>query len=154
MLVDHELWFYYAGAAASLHSRQGPAYQIGLATLTVDRFVALEAGAEEGTMTTTVLTCGDQTHLLVNAVVNPGGYLLTEVLDAEGVPLAGFTRDDALPFEGSPIYQRIAWREQSDLRALAGQAFRLRFVLCRAALYAFRLAHPNARASDLLAGIC
>lgn len=154
IVVDHELWFYYAGAAATLHSRQGPTYQIGLATLTVDRFVALEAGAEEGEVTTTVLTGGDQTHLLVNAVVNPGGYLLTEVLDAAGVPLPGFTRADALPFEGSTIYQRIAWREQSDLRALAGQAFQLRFVFCRAALYAFRLAHPNARASDLLAGIC
>ena len=154
IVVDTELWFYYAGAAAALHSRQGPAYQIGLATLTVDRFVALEAGEEEGEITTTVLTCGDQTHLLVNAVVNPGGYLLTEVLDAEGIPLVGFTRDDALPFEGSTIYQHIAWREQPDLRALAGQAIRFRFVLRRAALYAFRLAHPNARASDLLAGIC
>lgn len=154
IVVGNELWFYYAGAAAALHSRGGPAYQIGLATLTVDRFVALEAGEEEGAITTTVLTCGDQTHLLVNAIVNPGGYLLTEMLDAEGEPLAGFTRDDALPFEGSNIYQLITWRTQPDLRALAGQTIRLRFVLCRAALYAFRLAHPNARASDLLAGIC
>jgi len=154
IVVDNELWFYYAGAATTRHRRQGPAYQIGLATLTVDRFVALEAGEEEGAVTTTVLTCGDQTHLLLNAVVNPGGSLLTEVLDPAGVPLAGFTREDALPFEGNSTYQRITWRKEQDLRALAGQPIHFRFILRRAALYAFRLAHPNARASDLLAGIC
>ncbi|MBX3016043.1 MAG: GntR family transcriptional regulator [Caldilineaceae bacterium] len=154
IVMGNELWFYYAGAVAPLHSRREPAYQMGLATLTVDRFVALEADAEEGAVTTTVLTCGDQTHLLVNAVVNPGGYLLTEVLDAAGNPIAGFTRDDALPFAGSTIYQLIAWRTQPDLRALTTQPIRFRFILHQAALYAFRLAHPNARASDLLAGIC
>ena len=154
IVVDNELWFYYAGASKPLHGRGGAAYQIGLATITVDRFVALEAGDEEGTLTSTVIACGDQTHLLLNAVVNPGGYLLVEILDAAGNGIAGFTRADALSFEGSSTYHLATWRDQPNLGALTGQAVRFRFHLRRAALYAFRLAHPNARTSDLLAGIC
>lgn len=48
----------------------------------------------------------------------------------------------------------MAWRAQPDLSALAGQTIRFRFILQQSARYAFRLAHLNARASDLLAWIC
>jgi len=105
-------------------------------------------------VTNAVVNVTVQTHLLLNAVVNPGGYLLVEILDAAGNGLAGFTRVDALSFEGSSTYHLATWRDQPNLGALTGQAVRFRFYLRRAALYAFRLAHPNARTSDLLAGIC
>jgi hypothetical protein len=48
----------------------------------------------------------------------------------------------------------VQWAEQPDLASLFGRRVHLRFFLRQAALYAFRLAHPNARASDLVAGIC
>ena len=48
----------------------------------------------------------------------------------------------------------MTWHAQSDLSVLTGQTICCRCILRQAALYAFRLAHPNARASDLLAGIC
>jgi hypothetical protein len=152
-IVGNELWFYYAGARHPLNSGQ-PMHQIGLATLSLDRFIALEAGAEEGRATTESFDCSTQSRLLLNAVVNPGGYVLVEALTEDGVPIAGFTRAEALPVEGNVIYHRVAWREHDDLSDLVGQRICLRFYCCRAALYAFRLAHPDASISDLLAGIC
>jgi len=149
-----ELWFYYAGAAAPINGWPPPNYQIGLATVALDRFVAMEANAEEGTLTTTAITNSEQIDLLVNATVNPGGYLLVELLDEAGVPIAGFTRAEAIPFTANAVYHPMCWQTQPNLQALGKKRFHLRFILCRASLYAFRLAQPNAGPSDLVMGIC
>ncbi|MCL4859417.1 MAG: GntR family transcriptional regulator [Caldilineaceae bacterium] len=154
VVVGNELWLYYAGASLPSTGWKGPSYQIGLATLTLDRFVALEAENEEGSVTTRAIPCTDQTQLLVNAVVNPGGYLLVEVLDANGEAIVGFSRDEAVPFTDNAVYHPITWKTQDDLATLTGRAVSFHFILRNAALYAFRLAHPNARNSDLIAGIC
>lgn len=157
VVVGNELWFYYAGAERAADAGrgwQGPSHQIGLATSVLDRFVALEAGGAEGSVTTRPLRCTDQTHLLLNAVANRDGYVLVEVLDAAGAPIVGFTRAEALPFGDNAVHHRVAWQAHDDLSALNGQMIQLRFLLRNAALYAFRLAHPNARNSDLIAGIC
>lgn len=52
MVVGNELCFHYAGTRQPLNSGQAM-HQIGLATLALDRFAALEAGQEEGWATTT-----------------------------------------------------------------------------------------------------
>lgn len=149
-----ELWFYYAGADQPINGWQPPRYRIGLATLALDRFVAMEATAQEGTLTTTAITNGEQSDLLVNAVVNPNGYLLVEVLDESGEPIAGFTRADSIPFTASAVYHPMRWQTQTSLETLGERTFHLRFILCNASLYAFRLAQPNAGPSDLVVGIC
>jgi len=158
LVVGNELWFYYAGTAEAALGWKGPRQSIGLATVTLDRFVALTpdatSTADEGCLTTVPILCNEQTHLLLNAVVNPGGYLGVEVLDAAGQPIPGFTRSEMKPFEGSAVYHRVTWQAHEDLGPLVGQSIRFRFVLARASLYAFRLAHPAAGASDLVAGIC
>ncbi|MFN8488491.1 MAG: GntR family transcriptional regulator [Caldilineaceae bacterium] len=154
LVVGNELWFYYAGTAEPPLGWKGPRQSIGLATITLDRFVALMAGADEGCLTTVPILCHDQTYLLLNAVVNPGGYLWVEVLDTEGQPIPGFTRQAMTPFEGSVVYHRVTWQAHEDLSPLVGRSIRFRFVFLRASLYAFRLAHPTAGASDLVAGIC
>jgi hypothetical protein len=154
VVVGNELWFYYAGAMKQASGWKGPTQRIGLATLTLDRFVALEAEGVEGSLTTTAMPCTDQTQVLLNAVVNPGGYVLVEVLDTGGNAIAGFTRAEAIPFTDNAVHHQVVWQGHSDLSALSGSLLRLRFILRHAALYAFRLAHPGARASDLVAGIC
>ena len=159
IVVGNELWFYYAGMGKPLHSGTST-QRIGLATLTLDRFVALEAGREEGYVTTTPIDCSAQTQLLLNAVVNRRGYVLVEVLDGQDTgpvdqtPIPGYTREDAIPFDDNAVYHRVGWRDHEDLSALSGRPVRLRLILCRAALYGFRLAQPGAGDSDLLAGIC
>jgi hypothetical protein len=146
--MGDELWFYYEGRGDA--RRRG----IGLATVKMDRFISLDAGESEGELLTRPLTITDQTKLLINAVANPGGYVLAEVLDQEGKPIAGFTREDAILFQDSAVFHPFAWAGQSDLSALAGQVVQIRFILRKARLYAFRLCRPDAAMSDLVAGIC
>ena len=160
IVVGNELWFYYAGLGKSPTSG-AITQQIGLATLMLDRFVALEADSEEGVVITTPIDCSTHTHLLLNAVVNARGYVLVEVLDGatpadaeENIPIPGYSRAEAIPFDGNAIYHRVGWREHDDLSDLGKRTIRLRFIICRAALYSFRLAHPEASVTDLLAGIC
>ena len=166
-IVGNELWIYYAGASqteskqpANQISPTTPAeagYQIGLATLTMDRFVALEVGLTEGVegvVTTKSIRCQNQTQLLLNAVVNRGGYVLTEILDQQGQPIPGFTRQDSIPFEGNAVYHRVVWRTQESLAALENELIQFRFIFCQASLYAYRLAQESAGEKDFLAGIC
>lgn len=120
----------------------------------MDRFVSLDAGQQEGQITTRPILLADQSTLLLNAVANPGGYVLTELLDDNGVPIPGFTRDDAIPFQDNAVFHPVAWRQQSDLAPLEGQSVQIRFILRQARLYAFRLCRPDAAASDLVANIC
>ena len=167
IVVGNELWFYYAGSGKS--STSGAiTQQIGLATLMLDRFVALEANDVEGYVITTPFDCSTHTHLLLNAVVNARGYVLVEVLEGappataesantppeQETPIPGYSREEAIPFDGNAIYHRVGWREHDDLSDLGQRSIRLRFIICRAALYSFRLAHPEASVTDLLAGIC
>lgn len=162
IVVGNELWFYYAGLGKSPTSG-ATTQQIGLATLMLDRFVALEANDDEGYVITTPFDCSTHTHLLLNAVVNARGYVLVEVLEGaipantlpkEDIPIPGYSREEAIPFDGNAIYHRVGWREHDDLSGLGQRTIRLRFIVCRAALYSFRLAHPEASVTDLLAGIC
>lgn len=55
-----------------------------------------------------------------------------------GLPLEGYSLDDAEPFVGDRIEQTASWKAGDDLSQLAGQAVRLRFVLHDADLYSIR----------------
>jgi len=154
VIVGNELWFYYMGAQGPANDRGEMKPGIGLATLTMDRFVSLDAGEDEGEVVTRPLTIADQTTLLLNAVTNPGGAILVELLDPDGNPIAGFTREDAHPFYDSAVFYPVRWMEHADLSALGGQTVQIRFILRRAKLFAFRLCRPDAAVSDLVAGIC
>jgi hypothetical protein len=154
ILVGQELWFYYMGLPAlpgQLPTVQGG---IGLATITLDRFVAMEADDEEGVIVTKAINVFDQEKLLVNGVVNPDGYIIVELLDDEHNPIPGFSREEAIPFYESAVFHQITWREHHDVSQLTGKAVRVRFFLRRAKLFAFRLCHSKVATSDLLAGIC
>jgi hypothetical protein len=131
-----------------------PSPAIGLATLTMDRFVSLDAGEQEGEVTSRPISVADQTKLLLNAVVNPGGSIAVELLDGSGSAIEGFARSDAIPFVGNAVFHPVSWRDKEDLRDLGGQMIRVRIIMRKARLYAFRLCQPDAAASDLAAIIC
>jgi DNA-binding FadR family transcriptional regulator len=155
IVVGNELWFYYTGMERPLTEPLGNHPRgIGLATLTMDRFVSLDAGDDEGDVVTRPIDIADQTRILINAIANPGGSILVELLDVDGKPIPGYTRDDALPFEDNAVFHPVAWRHHARLADLEGQTLRIRFILRRARLFAFRLCRPDAAPSDLVAGIC
>jgi len=145
------LWFFYSGRTGAHHSpfpiNHGG---VGLALLRADGFVSMRAGEREGWLRTTPFAWpgGD---LRVNADTRRDldshpryahGMLAAEALDAEGRPIEGFTRADAVPYTGNTIVEpdgRVAlgWKDGRRLAALAGRTLQLRFFLRDAHLYSF-----------------
>jgi hypothetical protein len=154
VVFGDELWFYYMGAQRHPSEKGERSPAIGLATITMDRFVSLDAGEQEGEVTSRLISVADQTKLLLNAVVNPGGSVLVELLDSTGRVIEGFARNNAIPFDGNAVFHPASWGDKKDLTDLAGQMIQVRLILRKARLYAFRLCQPDAAASDLAATIC
>ena len=69
-----------------------------------------------------------------------------EVLDGSGQPIAGFSRNEALPLNGNSVRLPVRWKGDPDLNKLAGQPVRLRFHLQDCKLYAFQFKDGGAAA--------
>jgi len=146
-----ELWLYYGGwheehGASRQHRHmttpreaQRRAAAIGLATLRLDGFVSLDAGEEEGSLTTAPVIWGAEASaaVTVNARVTPGGCVRVEVLDAGGkvVPELGLDMCDAI--EGDSTRHAVQWGGRADLSRLQGERVQLRFHLRNAELYSY-----------------
>jgi Tol biopolymer transport system component len=138
---DDRHWIYYAGG----NERHGTEdvrfdrrHAIGLATLPLDRFVALAAGEKPGTVVTRPFTLeGD--GLLVNVDASAGDVSV-EVLDGAGKPIAGYSGSDAASAPGTDdLRWRPRWKGQPDLARLRNQTVRFQFTLRQAKLYSFQV---------------
>ncbi len=116
----------------SMYHRLGDRY-----TLRTDGFVSVNAGAKGGELSTKPLTFSGS-KLLLNFSTSAVGGIRIEIQTADGVPVPGFTLDDAIELYGDSIKQAYTWRSGTDVSELAGKPVRLRFVLSDADLYSFR----------------
>ena len=138
LVVGDEIRIYYTG----MNGRHWHTYHkdtrdsgIGLATLRLDGFVSVNAGAEAGTLTTKPLVfLGDTLVVNANAA---GGSLTVEALDADGKPIAGFGTADCKPMTTDGIRQVLTWKDNPDCFLLQGRPIKLRFHLKNAKLYSF-----------------
>lgn len=134
---DEHLIYYTAG-----HSQQlGPGAengQVGLATLSLDRFICQQAESQLGTITTKPFKLdGDTLQVNVDA---EGGRFHVEVLDADGKPIPGFTAGEAKVFGGvDELSLKPQWKGNTGLPELRGNTIRLKFYLLNAKLYAFQV---------------
>ena len=137
-------WIYYGGN----NERHGAAEKgvwfvrqggIGLAWLRLDGFVALEGGDHVGTVTTKPFElAGGRLQLNVDASRN--GSVRVELLDAAGMPIPGFSGNQANSYRGvDEIRLELAWKNHSNLSALKGKIVRLKIHLEKARLYAFQV---------------
>jgi len=137
LVVGDEVRFYYTGMSsrhwASYHKDE-PGSGIGLATLRIDGFVAVEA-PDAGTLTTKPLVFFGDT-LVVNADADEGSVVV-EALRADGNPLPGFTAADCTPLTTDNVRHVVEWGSRADCALLQGSPIRLRFHLQRAKLYSF-----------------
>ena len=106
-------------------------------SLRLDGFACVRAGYEGGEMLTRPFRFTGR-ELVLNFATSAGGGIRVEADDAEGKPLSGFGRADAVELIGNEIDRAVRWRSKSDLRALAGHPIRLRFFLKDASLYALQ----------------
>ena len=133
-------WIYYVGRPIS-HSGQGGAGAptgIGLATVPLDRFVSLTASDRLGWATTRPFRVEGE-EVEVNLEV-PNGELTVEVLNADGEPIPGFSRAEALVLrQVDGLRVPVRWKNRRDLSRLRGRVVKLRLWLRRGSVYAFRI---------------
>lgn len=165
-LVGDEMRFYYSGWDGPHHSYQRRA-AIGLATLPRDRFIALEAGEQEGAVLTRPFIWRGE-GLEFNAECLPGagqtgcsagtprrgesqhpsqtgsppsdaGSVEVAILSEKGEPIPGYDRSDFDRFTGDAVCHPASWRGSPHLTGLEGATVRLKFFLKHARLYAFQV---------------
>jgi hypothetical protein len=135
-LMDDRILLFYSGSPHP-HVAEHK-YDIGLATLRIDGFASMRAGDEEGSVLTRSLRF-DAGQLHVNAVTQPGGYVKAELLDAEGKPMQGYQAEQCRAFRGDSIDAPLAWAAERSLPPAPEEGIRIRFLLRRAELCAFRI---------------
>lgn len=139
-------WLYYAGANERHGNEQvrfDRKHAIGLATLRLDGFVSLSAGALAGTVVTKPLKL-DGGELLVNVDAR-GGEVSVEVLDDSGRPLPGFSGDAVVSTPNvDELRWQPRWRGHTDLSTLRNRIVRLKFRLRDAKLYSFQITRDDA----------
>jgi len=132
-----EHWIYYGGMPERHYSR-GRDLKIGLAKLSLDRFICQQAKGELGIITTKPFQLEGET-LQINVDAKKGRFYV-EVLDADGKPIPGFTASDAKVFGGiDELRLKPQWNSNKDLSALNGSIISLKFYLYNAKLYAFQV---------------
>lgn len=138
LVIGDQLWFYVSGRSGksfpgSTQVDAGAA--TGLAVLRRDGFASMDAGNEEGVLTTRPLVFRGK-HLFVNLDA-PEGQLQVEVLGEQGKPIDKLDRQHCRPVRGNNVRQAVTWEGAEDLSAVAGRPVRLRFHLRHGSLYAF-----------------
>ncbi len=114
-----------------------PTQRIRRYTLRTDGFVSVNGGFKGGEFTTRPLLFSGSS-LELNYATSAVGSLKVEIQDAEGHAIPGFSLDDFPEKFGDEIEGKVSWNGGGDVRALAGKAVRLRFVLKDADIYAFK----------------
>lgn len=127
LVVGDRLFFYCSG--------RGVGHVTSLAFLRRDGFVSMDAGAEEGTLTTRPIAFRGK-HLFVN-VDAPAGELRVEVLDERGEVIAPYSAANCIAVRADKTLQGVRWKGADDLGRLAGKTVGLRFRLKNGKLYAF-----------------
>ena len=135
LVVGDQLWFYVSGRSGKPGSTESGICSTGVAMLRRDGFASLDAGQQEGTLTTRPLVF-DGKHLFVNAATQ-GGQLRVELLDRDGKVIEPFTAAECVPMQADSTLHQITWKRGGDLSAWSGKPVRLRFLLNGGRLYSF-----------------
>ena len=140
LITHNDRVLIYYGGWSGPHNTSRRRAGIGLASLRKDRFVSLDAGPEEGLITTRPLPDASGS-LLINADAK-GGSIRVEALGPDGDPLPGFTAADCRPLTEDGIAQRVSWKDHNSLPQVQ-TGVKLRFLLRNASLYSFLSQNPN-----------
>lgn len=133
-IVGDSLYF-YCGARENRHDKQWDSWgSTGLGILRRDGFVSMKGGPEGGSLTTSKLTF-DGSYLFVNTEARA---IAVELLDADGNPVPGFTKDDCKVLKDiNSTKAMVCWKGGRSLKKYAGQTMRFRFYVTDGDLYAF-----------------
>ena len=139
VIVGDKLHFYCSGRTGTPDQPEGGG-STGLAILRRDGFASLDAGDEEGTLTTRPVTFTGS-RLFVNFVA-PAGELRVEILDEQERPIPPFTKAECVPLSGDSTKQAVVWKGTEEVGAATNKPVRFRFHLKRGKLFSFWVS-PN-----------
>lgn len=142
LVVGDKLYFYVSGRQ---QSRKTGHNTTGLAVLRRDGFASMDAGSDEGTLTTRPVRFNGK-HLFVN-LATPKGELRVEVLDQEGRVLEPFTRANCTPIRSDLTLAEVKWTRAEDLSSVSAKPVRFRFHLRNGSLYCFWVSPDRSGAS-------
>ncbi len=118
-VIRNDVMEFYYGAWDGNHDSRSRNAAIGLATLPLNRFVAVETTAGIGTLQTKPQQI---THRFLDLNANiRNGRVRVALVDATGSAIEGFSLSDCDSITGDSLRHRLSWRGQSDLTHLAGR---------------------------------
>jgi len=145
LVVGDKLYFYVGAASGRFTPPHADPANVGLAILRRDGFTSMDAGEQEGALTTRpVKFTGKRLFVNVDALK---GRLLVEALDADGKTVEPFTKENCVAITADSTIQPVQWKGGEDLSALAGKPVRFRFYLTQGALYSFWVSPDGSGAS-------
>jgi hypothetical protein len=147
LVEGNTIKMWYGGSSATHSARDDSSRSgIGMATLRKDGFASLNAGAQEGIVTTKKLK---NVHGIFRVNANADdGWLKVELLGADGKILPGYSRNDCEPVKINGTDIRVTWKQHKKIPAAKGNIY-IRFILKNASLYSFaagdevKLAEPD-----------
>jgi len=106
-------------------------------SLRLDGFASLYADYRGGEMISRIFTfTGDR--LVLNMRTSAAGGIQVEILDPDGIAMAGYTLADCRPIIGNELNHVVVWNQGASVAGLAGKPIRLRMVLQDAHVYALQ----------------
>ncbi len=135
VLVEGKLLFYYGGCDGR-HDDSRVNAAIGLATLRLDGFCSMRAGATEGWLITRREPLQEPV-VTINARTTKDGYVTAEILDRRNRVVPGFSRNDCARFEGDSLTQVLRWKTPQLPANRKAEDYKIRFVLKEAGLFSY-----------------
>jgi hypothetical protein len=111
-------------------------------TMRLDGFASLHTGPDPGEMLSKPLSFTGS-ELEINYSTSAGGNIRIEIQDESGVPIPGFSLNDAPPLVGDSINHAYQWKNKPSLKTLEQKIVRLRFVMQEADIFSFRFFDPQ-----------
>lgn len=156
IVVGDEVRIYYEGSLYQHGVDRENCSRLGVAILRRDGFISLNAGEEEGSVTSRIIAswehveerirkqqCGAQWinfkkgELRVHVKTEENGHLKTELLDEHWNVIKGYGRRESIPVTGDHFDATIHWKGKTTIRPLSS-LFRVRLLVKNAQLYSFR----------------
>ena len=135
VVMGDKLFFYYGGFDG-LHDERTLRGAIGLAVLRADGFCSMSAGEGEGWLITRREPFREPV-VTINGRTAKAGSISAEMVDRHNRVLAGFSREDCVPFEGDSIAHTLRWKASRLPADPKAEDYKLRFWLKQAELFSY-----------------
>lgn len=142
VVVAEKLYFYYGGFSQPHNARRLNSGAIGVAMLRLDGFASMQAAREEGWLTTRREALISP-EVRINAVTRGTGRVVAEILDLRGDVIPGFSRAEAIAFQGDSVNHVLRWKGREFPSGRKEELKKIRFYLTDADLYSYWSEHER-----------